>query len=506
MAQKVLPYEYEVEDGKSGLTSFGGLPTYLDLASTTGLLGLIDKHLKIRTGDQGWTDRQIVLSLIALNLAGGDCVDDIEKLEADEGFCRILRKAEMQGLTRREKRDMKRRWRKGRTRTMPSASVIFRYLSNFHDKGQEKLRVKGKSFVPAANEHLRAFSRINGELIGFEAGKTGEIATLDMDATLTETFKKNALYSFKAEQAYHPLNTYWYERGVMLYSEFRDGNVTAGHEQLRVLKEALSYLPSGIKKVRLRSDTAGYQHELLRYCDEENNKRFGRIEFAIGCDVIKAFRKAVEEIHEKDWRPFYREVNGRLMETGKQWAEVCFVPNAIGHSKKGPAYRYLATREELEQPELPHMEKRDEEFLFPVMRMKERRYKVFGIVTNMDWAGDVLIQWLHQRCGKSEEAHAAMKNDFAGGQFPSGDFGENAAWWWIMILAYNLNVLMKRLVLGESWVNKRMKAIRFGFIHIVGRVIEHSRRLLVRISGNHPSSELLIIVRRRIVRLATASG
>ena len=507
MAQKVLPYEYEIEEGKSGLTSVGGLPTYLDLAYAGGLVRSIERHLKIRTGDQGWTDRQIIMSLIALNLAGGDCVDDIEKLEADEGFCRILRKAEMQGLTRREKRDVRRRWRKGRTRTLPSASVIFRYLSNFHDKEQERIRVKGKSFIPVANEHLRAFSKINSALIGFEAvGKTEETATLDMDATLTQTFKKNALYSFEAEQAYHPLNTYWHERGVMLYSEFRDGNVTAGHEQLRVLKEALSYLPSGIRKVRLRSDTAGYQHELLRYCDEEDNKRFGRIEFAIGCDVIKAFRKAVEEVSEEDWMPFYRKVNGTLVETGKQWAEVCFVPAALCHSKKGPAYRYLATREELQQPELPSMEKSDEEFLFPVIRMEERRYKVFGIVTNMDWAGDVLVQWLHQRCGKSEEAHAAMKNDFAGGQFPSGDFGENAAWWWISILAYNLNVLMKRLVLGESWVNKRMKAIRFGFINIAGRVIEHARRLSVRISGNHPSSKLLIRMRRRIIMLAEASG
>ena len=59
MAQKVLPYEYEIEDGKSGLTSVGGLPTYLDLASATGLVRSIDRHLKIRTGDQGWTDRQI---------------------------------------------------------------------------------------------------------------------------------------------------------------------------------------------------------------------------------------------------------------------------------------------------------------------------------------------------------------------------------------------------------------------------------------------------------------
>lgn len=105
------------------------------------------------------------------------------------------------------------------------------------------------------------------------------------------------------------------------------------------------------------------------------------------------------------------------------------------------------------------------------MRMQDQGYKVFGIVMNVDCRGDLLIPWLYQRCGKSEEAHSAMKSDFAGGRFPSGDFGENAAWWWIMIFAYNLNVLMKRLVLGESWVNKRMKAIRFGIINIAARVI-----------------------------------
>ncbi len=504
MAQKALPYEYEIEDSKAGLTSLGGLPTYLDLAASAGLLGSIDRHIGIRTGDQGWTDRQLILSLVLLNLVGGDCVEDIDKLEADEGFCRILRKVETHGLGRKQRRLMKQRWRKGRSRTLPSASAIFRYIANFHSDEQEKLRVKGKAFIPASNAHLKAFGKINAELLNF--GGRQETATLDMDATIAATLKENALYSYKGEKAYQPLNTYWNERGVILHTEFRDGNVPAGHEQLRVLREALGYLPAWVKKVRLRSDTAGYQHDLMGYCDQQENKRFGRIEFAIGCDVIPAFRKAVSEVPEKEWMPIYREVKGEMQDTGRQWAEVCFVPNKISYSKKGPAYRYLATRQELKETELPGMEKKDEDFLFPVMRMKDLRYKVFGIVTNMDWSGDVLIQWLHQRCGKSEEAHAAMKNDFAGGQFPSGDFGENAAWWWIMILAYNLNALMKGLVLGESWVNKRMKAIRFGFIHIVGRVTEHARGLFVRISGNHPSSELLMAVRRRIVGLATASG
>ena len=149
------------------------------------------------------------------------------------------------------------------------------------------------------------------------------------------------------------------------------------------------------------------------------------------------------------------------------------------------------------------MEKRD--YPCPVAQIKDKQYKIFGIATNMDWVGHELIPWLYQRCGKSEEAHAAIKNDFAGGQFPSGDFGENAAWWWIAVLAYNLNALMKRLALGESWIGRRMKAVRFGIINIAAKVVEHSRRVIVRLAGDHPSSRLLLDVRSRIAGLA-ASG
>ncbi|MBF0465058.1 MAG: hypothetical protein HQK88_15715 [Nitrospirae bacterium] len=50
----------------------------MDLAESSGLLKLIDKNLKICIGKQWWTDREILFSLIMLNLMGGDCVRDIE--------------------------------------------------------------------------------------------------------------------------------------------------------------------------------------------------------------------------------------------------------------------------------------------------------------------------------------------------------------------------------------------------------------------------------------------
>jgi len=94
-----------------------------------------------------------------------------------------------------------------------------------------------------------------------------------------------------------------------------------------------------------------------------------------------------------------------------------------------------------------------------------------------------------------------MKDDLAGGKLPSDDFGENAAWWWIMILALNLNTMMKKLALEGSWFSKRMKAVRFSFINLPGRVVKRSRGLIIRLTRNHPSLELLIEARKRIAMM-----
>lgn len=488
------------------MTAMAGLPIYLDLAWVLGVGDFIRAHVQARKSDQGWTDEQAVVSLMLLNLAGGDCVDDIKILEKDEGFCKILKRVETKGLIRRQKREMQRRWRKEHHRCVPSPSALFRYLEAFHDSEQEKKRQRGKAFIPAPNEHLHGLRKVNREIVAsIQKRHLEEEATLDTDATLIETEKKEALFSYQGYKAYQPFNVWWAEQGLVLHTEFRDGNVPAGYEQMRVFEEALEMLPEGVTKVYLRSDTAGYEHGLLRYCEKGQNKRFGRIEFGIGVDVIPEFKKAVAEVEESEWNPLWKEVKGKKIRTNTEWAEVCFVPNAISRSKKDPVYRYLATRELLEQPELPGMDSYLE-LPFPTVSMQKKHYKIFGIVTNRDLEGSELINWLHKRCGKSEEAHSMMKEDFGGGKLPSSDFGENAAWWWIMMLAFNLNSAMKRLVLEGSWASKRMKGIRFSLIGLPGRVVEHARGLIVRLVKNHPSLEVLVKARLRIMELGYLSS
>jgi hypothetical protein len=486
------------------MTALAGLPLYLDLFAAMGLTQMAGRHVRVRP-TQGWSDAQMVSALVLLNLAGGESVDDLRVLEADPGFAAVLRETEMHGLSRRERRALKRRWRKERQRAAPSPSAVFRYLEAFHDEGAERDRERGRAFIPKPNEHLSGLQGVNGEVVAFVQRRSPEkVATLDMDATLVETHKSKALYCYKKFKAYQPLNVFWAEQELMVHSEFRDGNVPAGHEQLRVLEETLEKLPPGVKRVLMRSDSAGYQQKLLKFCAEGKHGRFGVIEFAVAADVTDAFKAAVAEVAEQDWRPLRRDVNDDRSDILQQWAEVCFVPSWAGHSKNGPAYRFLAIREPLAQLELPGVEAQ-QQLPFPTMDFGEaRRHKLFGLVTNRALPGEELIRWHRERCGKSEEAHAVMKDDLAGGRLPSWNFGANAAWWAIMILSFNLHSAMKRLALGGDWKTKRLKAIRFALINLPGRVVRHARRLVIRLPGEHPSLKLLLDARRTILALAQA--
>jgi len=506
--QELLPFQMVSDASLPGLTALGGLPLYLELAHVARLRDAIRKHVHARRGCQGWTDAQMVLSLMLMQLAGGESVDDLRVLEGDEGFGRLLRRVEHHGLPRRERRALEWRWRKSRRRSVPSPSATFRYLTEFHDGEQEQRREEHRAIIPASKPALQGLAAVNRALTGFvQRWAPEEQATLDMDATLVASEKREALYCYKHFKSYQPLNVYWAEQGLVVHSEFRDGNVPAGYEIERVFAEALAGLPQGVERVSLRSDTAGYDHRLLRYCAEGRSERFGVIEFAVGVDVTQAFKEAVAQVEASEWQPLYRQSEGLRLKTDQEWAEVCFVPEWVAKGRRDtPAYRFLAIREPLRQLDLPGLEVVQQDLPFPVMEFGQQgRYKVFGIVTNRAIAGEELIGWSRARCGASEGVHSEMKHGLAGGKLPSGLFGANAAWWAIMVLALNLNTALKRLVLGGQWVTKRLKAIRYAIIHLPGRVVRHARCWWLRLSAGHPSTDVVLAARERIGLLARGS-
>lgn len=511
MTQGPLSYKIEEERSSSGTTALTGLPVYLDLAKVLGLARAVREHVEARQNSQGWMDAQVVMSLVLLQLAGGDCVDDLRILEGDGGFSRILQQveADLMDLPRAERRRMELRWRRQKKRSVPSPSSVFRFLDAF--EVDESERGPGKSWIPSPSAPLHGLQLVNRDLLASIDGRAPQsIATMDLDATLKDVFKRNAQFSYKGFKAFQPLNVYWAEHDVIVHSEFRDGNVPAQYENLRVLVEALEFLPAGVETVQFRADSASYQWDLLLYLARGSHPRFGVIDFSVSVDVSVQFRAAAEQVEAHDWKPLLRPVHkkGGAVEwkaTGHEYAEVCFVPEALGRSESNPELRYVAIRRPLDEADSRRLNDEGGQLAlpFPTMKLEKGWYKLHGIVTNrLQMPANDLILWHWARCGKSEEAHAVMKEDLAGGRLPSAGFGQNAAWWAIMILAYNLNSAMKRLVLGGEWRNVRLKTLRFRFICVAGSVIEHARQLIIRLSKGHPSLDTLTDARRRILTLA----
>ena len=106
----LLPYQYEADPTASRLTGFGGVLPYLDLLGLLKLPQALDSSLG-GGGTQGWMARHHALTVVLLNLAGGECVDDVAQMEADAGLCEALRLAEALGLSRGERRGLSRRFR-----------------------------------------------------------------------------------------------------------------------------------------------------------------------------------------------------------------------------------------------------------------------------------------------------------------------------------------------------------------------------------------------------------
>ena len=439
------------------------------------------------------------MNLILLNLAGGDCVTDLDLLRRDEGFQKVARAVACVGLKRRARRDKERVLQKAGPVAMAGEMTFRRFLESFHGADQDIERVVGTASLVPEHARLKALWQVNCYLLTkLQALRPLEIMTLDADATLVETTKAEALRCYKGYKDYQPLNFYAFEWGTTVYSHFRDGNVPCGYKQLAALEQALALVPDGVKRVQLRMDTQGYEWELLHYLAQGKNPRFGVVEFCVGADVTAELKKEISKLKSSAWHDLARPAG----KVAQQWAEVPFVPQASALKKDGPNYRFIVTREVLHQPSLPGVAV---ELPFPTMDFDGvGQTEIHAMVTNRTGDAATLLQWYRQRCGKSEEAHSVMKSDLAGGQLPSKYFGANAAWWTIMQIALNLNKMFTQLALGGTWATARLKKVRAHIIAVAGRVVDHARQVVIRLSADHPSSNLIETAREKILALFPA--
>lgn len=463
ISQYPLPFQLIQETSKVVLTSLGGLPLVMETFRALGLPQLIQKHLPILQREGKYREADYVESFVSLFAAGGDCVDDFEILRVDEGLKKL-----------------------GLRVPSPEAGRVF--LNAFHQEEGLEGRLPHQAFIPEETEWLKGLGLVQKEVIGKATREDCPWkATIDLDATIVESDKREAYYTYLGDKGYQPVVAYWAEQDLIVADQFRDGNVPAGMDLLAVLKEAMRALPRTVRLVRVRSDSAAYVHEFLDECREA---RRPRVEFAISADMTEELRIAIQALPEEAWKPLRKVTDKGWVVGRKEWAEVEFVPSRPSRKKWMKPDRYLAIRIRPAQGELFG---------------DGNPYHYFAVVTNMwSWRGERLLQWQRERCGTVEKVHDALKNDLAGGVMPAKRFFANAAWWRLNGLTYNVLSVMKRKSLPSSWWSLRLKALRFHLLCIAGRVIEHGRRLFLKIAKDHPSFLLYKEARERLLTFSSA--
>jgi hypothetical protein len=151
--------------------------------------------------------------------------------------------------------------------------------------------------VPGDGPRLQGLAQANRRLIAFlQEQRPQAVATIDVDATILDSQKRAARWTYDGRTGYQPVVALWAEQDVVLADEFRDGNVPAGTGNRRVVERALAALPAGVETVRLRGDSALYEQSLLRWLEAKG------IGYAISADLSRELAAAIRELPESTWR------------------------------------------------------------------------------------------------------------------------------------------------------------------------------------------------------------
>ena len=178
-AQWKIPYDVSAEPMAGVVTGLGGVAVASRAFRGLQLPGLCDANLAVlRRIAAGYTPGQMAETAVVAVMLGAECVEDIDRLRADPAVAKML------GYK------------------PPSGRAVRDWLEKFHD-AQAVTHARAaaaeldlKSSVPAATAGLRGLQSVLGAsaraAAARQAGGVPTVATVDMDATVVESWKRAA--------------------------------------------------------------------------------------------------------------------------------------------------------------------------------------------------------------------------------------------------------------------------------------------------------------------------
>jgi len=283
--------------------------------------------------------------------------------------------------------------------------------------------------------------------------------TLDMDATGIEAWKESARMTYKGYRGYMPIVGHLAENGLIVGDEFRHGNEAPSHRNLAFLKYCERQLPVGKRIGALRADSAAYQAVIIDYCHDNG------IAYAVGADCDSAVMEQITRINAHEWHNYQ---DGHI-------AETVHCMNKSHHS-----FRLIVVRRPFQTDLFDDGE-------------SAARYKV--IATNREGTSEEVLHWYNQRGQHSENRIKELKIGFGMERMPCGQFGANAVFFRIGVLAYNLDRLFVLKTLDSSWHHHQVQTLRWKLYGTAGKIVFHGGALWLKVRRH--MRELFAAIRLR---------
>jgi hypothetical protein len=446
--QGVLSFAFEVSPRPMDLTARAGLSLVAEAVLALGLDDVVRGRVRLLKRRRGLDDFEKLLVVVLMLAAGGECVEDVEILRRDLGLQRLL------------------------GRELPSADALHRFLGAFHDERELAQRPKDGAWIPTEPTALRQLAQVNVELVRRAVAlRKPRRATLDLDATILESHKREALAHFKGGRGYQPTAVVWAEEDLVVADEYRDGNVPAGMQTREVAQRGFAALPVDVVERYFRGDSACYDVKLLKYLWRE------KIAFTISADMTKELRRVCAARGVR-WTMFEKR-ESEWVET----AEVEFTPG--DWPKDAPPMRYVALRFTGQQGRL-FDDGTDTKYLAVVSNRSE-------------CAPKELVRWHWEKAGTIEFVHDVTKNELGVRVPPSGRFGANAAWYRLGLITYNVLTVLRRIALPERLQRARPERLRYEIFTVPAEIRTHARQLRARLGVPELTADELILARRRLL-------
>ena len=448
-------FDFEIEATDEPLIARAGLVLPHQMAVALGLPHRIDCELPAPGSARGYAPSAFAMPIILMLHGGGKVLDDLRELRAEVSLRELL------GM-----------------KQLPDSTTVGDWLRRMGQDG------RGLDGLERVNDHL------NHQLI--QRSKSVDYK-LDVDATIIETEKEAAQWTYKKVKGYQPILGFLQPtdgcsgprelpegtgsaglanppRGPIVADEFREGNVPAGAGAVTFLEKCKEKLPAGKRLKGLRSDSAFYQAGVFNWCQQNG------VRFAICADQDRAVKEAIHNIDASEWKPYTKD------------REIGQTVHTMNGTKQ--SFRLVVQRWPKEQPDLFD----PEPYFYHVIASG-------GIGEEEDETPEEVVAFYNQR-GEIENWIKELKEGFGMNWMPCGETFANAVYFRLGVIAYNLFIAMKVLSLPGRWQRYTIATVRWRLYETAGRVLWGSCQVVLKLATTLEKVKLLLAARRHVQSLA----